>query len=910
MRKTSSYILILLLWFTCRSFAQTYIMTDIPDKNGMPASKINTITLDNEGYIWYATINAGLCRSDGYRTISFRYAESDSGRVSINDVISLAQDSISNRILFGTYSGAFCLDKKNYSINRIPLLKEEEVRKIAVSKDGSIWMATLSRLFHVSSEFNLIEEYEFKKDSTTLSTSQIYEDSKMNLWVKLSGGGLMRKKADENKFQGINIPINAYIISIIENPAYPSYYVTTRNNGILELHEEADGTFSVTEHSSTPDKLGQTVFASLAVDKKHNILWCTSQKGVFGFKINSEKQLTPIKSYSPKFNGIINDITCDRNSNIWISSLMPQSFILTPSENSIQHNSIQQKDEDKDMPAPLFKIIETGSTRWLWRWDTKLIAYDKNSDKYITALTDYHEFQTFIPLHKCKKAEGVWASSKCGVLTYLENIGGNIHKKNFIDIKDWINIIEEGQSEFIYLATGNNIYIYNYEADNNGYKNIHFTKKLDMASVNALKESPDGYLYIASSAHGIGRYRQNEEIQWINDDRTAVSIAASSDSTMWIGTAHGIIYQYNPHSDSIQIDSIASMENGEAICDIEFDSLGHLWILCEKKVKEYSPHTGGHRIMSHNRNGINLDHMIDMHTENDKAYIAGVGGFCTIPSLEELDRRNTTSIMPTITSYEIDGERSLSTLNMKELHIKPDVTNLKLHISTFNYPDCQYVSFAYRLHNWDKNWTTLPQGISEIKFVNLNKGDYQLEVKATDEKGRWSSPFICLDIVRLPAWYETWWAYSLYTFISLFVIFIILRFWFKRTHNKKILSKGSGTNTEFIISSKNEELFIKKAIEMVNLNISNSQYGVLELSNDMNMSRMNLYRKLQTLTGMSPNEFIKNIRLKQAIKIMEEEGKFRVNEIAYRVGFSSASYFSKCFKDAYGMTPMQYNKKE
>lgn len=91
--------------------------------------------------------------------------------------------------------------------------------------------------------------------------------------------------------------------------------------------------------------------------------------------------------------------------------------------------------------------------------------------------------------------------------------------------------------------------------------------------------------------------------------------------------------------------------------------------------------------------------------------------------------------------------------------------------------------------------------------------------------------------------------------------------------------------------------------------MDNSEYNVEQLSLDMGMSRMNLYRKLQAITGQTPTDFIRTIRLKRAAQLLRD-GKLNVSEVADRVGFSSSSYFTKCFKELFGVLPTQYHGDE
>jgi DNA-binding response OmpR family regulator len=91
-----------------------------------------------------------------------------------------------------------------------------------------------------------------------------------------------------------------------------------------------------------------------------------------------------------------------------------------------------------------------------------------------------------------------------------------------------------------------------------------------------------------------------------------------------------------------------------------------------------------------------------------------------------------------------------------------------------------------------------------------------------------------------------------------------------------------------------DEKFLRVAIEMVEA-----------LEAEMSMSKMQLYRKLKALTDQSPSEFIRTIRLKRAAALLGAKSG-TITEIAYEVGFNNLSYFAKCFKEMYGVTPSEY----
>ena len=108
-----------------------------------------------------------------------------------------------------------------------------------------------------------------------------------------------------------------------------------------------------------------------------------------------------------------------------------------------------------------------------------------------------------------------------------------------------------------------------------------------------------------------------------------------------------------------------------------------------------------------------------------------------------------------------------------------------------------------------------------------------------------------------------------------------------------------------ITDNKKDQSFLQKAIDYIVQNIADNNLNVEELAEAMNMSRSNVYRKIKALTGNTIIEFIRIIRLKEAIKLMGKK-KFTLAEIAYKTGFTSPAYFTKSFKDQYGKPPSEY----
>ena len=86
------------------------------------------------------------------------------------------------------------------------------------------------------------------------------------------------------------------------------------------------------------------------------------------------------------------------------------------------------------------------------------------------------------------------------------------------------------------------------------------------------------------------------------------------------------------------------------------------------------------------------------------------------------------------------------------------------------------------------------------------------------------------------------------------------------------------------------------------------EFDVESLSAELNMSKSTLYRKIKSMTGLTPLELIRNIKMKRACMMLLEK-KMNISEIAYAVGFGNPKYFTKCFKEEFSMTPTEYQQK-
>lgn len=122
----------------------------------------------------------------------------------------------------------------------------------------------------------------------------------------------------------------------------------------------------------------------------------------------------------------------------------------------------------------------------------------------------------------------------------------------------------------------------------------------------------------------------------------------------------------------------------------------------------------------------------------------------------------------------------------------------------------------------------------------------------------------------------------------------------KKLYGKKFSPEAMGIE---IVSG--DDRFTQSFFEIIEKNISNPELGVDLLSQELGLSRANLYRKLKAVTELSPTELIRNKRLEIAAKLLLESS-YTVSEISVYTGFNSHAYFTNCFKSFYGYSPSEW----
>ena len=101
--------------------------------------------------------------------------------------------------------------------------------------------------------------------------------------------------------------------------------------------------------------------------------------------------------------------------------------------------------------------------------------------------------------------------------------------------------------------------------------------------------------------------------------------------------------------------------------------------------------------------------------------------------------------------------------------------------------------------------------------------------------------------------------------------------------------------------------FLQAMADSIHAHLAEEGFGVEQLATDLNVSKSTLHRKVKAMTGLTPLEFIRNVKLKYACAMLARHDR-PIAEVAYATGFSSPKYFTRCFKEEFGLSPSEYQQ--
>lgn len=950
------FILILLCQNILAQNPQNIKITDIPSLSKLPVSAVHRVFQDSEGYMWYGTVN-GLCRDDGYQIKVFRSDFHTPGIINDN-IIQCISESDDNKIWFGTDHGAYILDKKDYIITPLDTKHLSSSFIIAIwNSDGYMWVSISGELCKYDMKGNLVYTYEIKdKNGNPSHVNGFCKSRQKEIWITVSNSGVFKYDYEKKDFFPFKYPLLSYNpTSIIQDIKEDYFWLGTWGNGVIKFNPWTSESEVYENYSLPENSIGEkeSTVLYLVQDRFNGFLWFTTRSDLMAMRYDKATdnliQISLSGQLQPK-NKMLNDVISDKNGNIWVSAFDMPSMIVSFGDNAPKEYDLGRITERVGYNPAVMSLCDAGEGKiWMSQERTGLCLYDLVSDR--VALYQDCMSTRKLPLFSVKQmaqseSKGcVWVIPENKSLLYkLSHDDMSLYLDYKIELyRDYFHyftkVCEDNyeNKNLVWIGTDNGIIGYSLTTDSIVYEIP------ELGNVTTIKPDGNGSIWVATSDRGIYKIK-GREVECSFQTPKSVSCIDILDNQLWAGTCEGEVVMFDIYTGQMKNFTESCGLNGDIINQLVVDVYRHIWISTNRRLIEYNPANNSQYSYLTSDDSFMLDRFIPTAmciAENGKLLFGGIPGVCSFTPSDRLDNTGgksttvITDIMVKDESVFFDDKENRFMPGDKLVLSKND-NSVTLCFSSLDYLNCRKIRYAYRMQGLDEEWNYTSVGGNSVTYKHLPKGDYVFQVKATDEYGVWSDNITVLEVRCLPAFYETWWAKLLY-FISaaLLISYIVYYDFRKRTKKNEELYSDSvelSKMREYLMMSeyKNnsennnnidrpdikiteteivqlDELLLQKILKAVEDNMAEPDFDVSVLADKVGMSRSSLTRKLKSITGLTPLEYIKKVKMKHAKLLLEDHSK-TVAEIALTLGYFNRKHFTQCFKEEFGVTPSEYQK--
>lgn len=918
-RLTHYYILLLIAaCLPLGSAAQMLRQYPLPTQRQMSTAQVHAVTQSHDGLMWYATSD-GLCRDNGYQVDVFKRGANDGGVMRSNNIRCLAAGE--GRLVFGTTDGAYCLDLKTYRMDSIPLPQNagREFYSVLMASDKTVWLESDRSIVRLEMGTGRTGR---PLDARVISVfhdpgcagGAIYEDSQHRIWHLQWEHGISVYTRDGDNFR--KLPWSGPCPNAMCESADGRYWIGTFGGGVV-LYDYRSGRQTPQQASLCGDDDDKMVI-SMVTDDRYGLLWVTTMNGlacyrqtggeIFGEKVSPENVLektAPVANL-PQGNLIVDMLYKDRNGDIWVPGFSPTTFIITLNGGGVVRMGVPEMRQATGYGLLADRMIADGNGYyWIWQGRKGLALYHEGTAPVFEPSFAYYDSGvTATAISKCSNAPGILLG-RYEELWQIAHDGMSMDRAPLAVVKgQWINGIRQDRYGRVWIATDTGIFLFS-----------HISSRLwrlgsDRVSVIG-GPTFDGNACWYASGSRLCRVDVKGIKNAIDIGETVNSVAIDTNDSVWAATDNGHVYccsglscSRHPEMDDMR---------GRKFNQIAVDNWANIWTLTDQEVCRYDYRSKLRMSWSASDPDIGVDYFYALEPESRGMGVAGAGAYCVLPyNVKYADGKRV--MPPYVTTVTTTDSTYLIGMGKQTVELPPEASALELSLSTGEHLFADKVTFAYRLGK-KGDWTVLEQGRNRAYLSRLPVGETDFYVRVADRYGNWGAERLCLTIDRRPAWYEAWWAILLYILTG--VVFVgVLIFVAKRIgrlHDLMELRdemniRQVSLTPDDISNERYDSDFTRKLIGTIEAHIGDADYNVGRLAIDMGMSRASLFRKAKAMTGKGPTDIIKEIRLKNAARLLQEDGKATIADIAAKVGFATPQYFTKCFKDMFGVQPNQYRR--
>jgi len=855
------YILLILFCGTSAPAQEMHLnFRQISYKEGLVQSPISNFLQDDKGFIWFGTLK-GLNRYDGYEFKTFRYDERNKKSLTNNRVNTIFQDSDKNlwvgtangvnlynrntetfspvdvleikggrnyissiiedqqqNIWVGTFAGIRKLNRRTMKLEaadrlaKTEALRSEAVFSLFLDRDNTIWAGTkrgLRRFDPASGRLRILpsgfDQISKPSNSIVLVSRQ---DSSGNLWFGTESAGVFKHEKNKKDLiryvsadQDPHSLASNWVKDILVYDRNSIWFATRNGISMLDL---ISGKFSLSKHDPLKShSLNDNAIWCFMKDKA-SCVWVGTFTGGINFYYQGNSNFQNIGESIGGEMGLnhilVNDIAEDEDESLWVGTFGGGLNHIDRARGTSEYYLVRSPNHGR--AANGVKSLGFGGKDHLWIGSLDgLSLYNKKtrSFKYFNfPVTDgklsENLINTLLPDEK-----GAWVGTNGGGLRYVLPDGtsslllkkeSGTHRLPAASLSDnFVTALLADQKGNLWVGTQNGLNYYDTHAGKvtRLFKKVRDTKfQLNNNNISTLFNDSKGRLWIGTEGGGLNYFDQSSQRFYAISKKLGLgddvihAIVEDIQHNLWLSTDLGLF--------KLRIKNFR--------------------LPFSKKNLEITSYTANDGLINNQFSG-----NAALRLSSGELIFGGINGLSlfyphkiiknTLPPQVAL-----TQVMVNNKPVKIDStgsplESSISEARRLVLH--HDQSNLSLRYSALNYINAENNRYAYKLEglpNGDEWQQTGTERV--VNFANLSPGKYRFKVKAANNDGIWGSTVRTLDIVVLPPWWRTWWAYVIEGLLLMTLLAVFINFF----RNRAILKRN--LYLEQVNHSRQQELYQMK----------------------------------------------------------------------------------------------------
>ncbi|WP_340202062.1 two-component regulator propeller domain-containing protein [Ascidiimonas sp. W6] len=810
--------------------------------------QVYSIFQDTKGFIWTGT-STGLLKYDGYHFVSYKNIPEDPTSISGNWVNSIAEDSLGQLWMAIDGGGISKFNPLTENFKRYTqtpsdstLISENTVFTVFIDSKQRIWAGHRKGIDLYNPKKDQFERVlhppENNDNKKMYRTGSIAEDLDGKLWLGTGEAGLVCFNPETLKNE------ESYVINPKGNKLIYSYpevlSVVCDNEGKIWF---AGGSGIAYVDKDKKPLLVENNEKNLSKNFDSHYLIFKTKTGKILSKLSSDSRLkiltkktTALKpefeytNYPPIKN--ITTLLEDNAESLWVGNNDGLTYFGAKSKPfEFYYNLKEKTTKSNDYSDFVPNKILTDSKGYLWfedisegliklnpetgKWEAfKNLSsnfYKGDDDKAITYIIEDRKGNIWLFL----KGELAFLDIKTKE-SYFDNAKIQDWEGNPIRIK-FQNGLED-KDGIIWILTEGRLAGYKPQKKGGSLQYVYDfwvaakpDAKLPGYSISTIHEDQNQNLFVGFEDVGLYKLNKNThtftkinyEIKGINNtEASAVScIYQNQKNMLWIGTFGGL-FKYNIEEKTSTHYGLNEGLPDTTIHQIIEDDLGYFWIPTNQGLAKFNPKTETFKVYDKNdglKQSIFKTMSASINKKNGSIYLPGNKGINVFDPKKIHDNPHIPKIV--ITNFEKHSAKgdftTLPGINfLNHLKLPYNERDFTIEIAALDYTNPAKNKYAYWLEGYNTKWVEIGTR-REVTFTNLSPGSYNLKVKGSNNDGIWNQEGKSLQIIILPPWWLTWWAYSFYAIIILSLFYAVYKYRINQLENIRIKELDAAKRTMY-----------------------------------------------------------------------------------------------------------------